>query len=221
MEPLLSLPPVAPATGRRHHSLRWLAAVVGLALLYGVWNLWQDHQLMVAAQRALREAPPATLADRDRRLQVCVKAAGGAEIDEARALLATQFALQKAATSSKWRRFPMSGLSPIAELNCPDEPWLDRYRPNAVEQPSKYRIIIFVLPESDIQRLFPGALSSARSRNQEDHCDNAVRLTRAPVPPDDRGDVNCIPITNGIYLAPAEVVQEGVVFTSFQYIFRL
>jgi hypothetical protein len=204
-------------------------ATVGFVVLAIGWGIWRDRNLMSAAQRAIREGPPATIEDRDRRLQVCVKAAGGAEIDEARALLSTQRALQKVTTYSKWRTIPMSALPPVAELNCPEQPVLlqpgvrvevhsgvaGRGLPRipAVEQPSKYQVLLFVLPTQEIERLFLGHPSNRRWENEEQRCERHVTPMFT--------DLDCIPWTRGIYVTPSEIIDEEAILNCFTELYNL
>ncbi|MFN8635396.1 MAG: DUF11 domain-containing protein [Chloroflexota bacterium] len=174
--------------------------MLGIAVLVAPW--------VVQAQAI----PP-----RNDRLVVCLKPAGGAELDGMRALQTLQAALDEVARHPNWWRLDFTAAAPAAELNCEHEPVLlqpgvtvtrgavssSRTLPAdpEVERRGKYELFVVVLPPEEIERLFPGYAgehAKYRTATEEMVCE------RRGAPP--RGEKLCAELSAGLYLTPDEVL---------------
>lgn len=176
-----------------------LAATVGLALL-----------LLPLASAEAQRVP------RRDRLSVCVKPAGGATVDEAKALETVRSVLDELAQYQYWWRHDFTEPS-VVELNCPHAPVLlqpgvtvthvvssSRHVPNmpVVKEFGAYQVIVVVLPDAEMARLFPGfsrEYAHLRRETEETMCEGHA----------------CVGGTTGLYMAPGDVVDRDLVRSAF------
>ena len=146
---------------------------------------------------------PGTLLTTNRdRLAICIQPVASVQFDMTEAQLRVQAALTELSTHPRWAEIGLAGRAPVVvDAGCPSEAYLlrsgtvvDPRKPTGdpviqgVAEASKYRVFLFVPPESETARLF-SVTASMRRAPQEYLC---------------QGN-SCFEVTTALYLSFSEV----------------
>lgn len=182
-----------------------LAGVAAVAGIVGLATV-ATARMQVAPAGQQRGVSGGLLLSRTRdRLALCTQPVSGARATAAQARTAVAGAL---ATTPEVARLAPGA---VVEAGCPTTPYLLRPgarapvgRPSGdptmtrVDQPSKYRVFVFVLPQPEIDRLF--GRTSLRRVAEEYLCE---------------GD-SCAEVTTGVYLSDAELQNGQLIRTRLE-----
>jgi hypothetical protein len=221
----LSIPRRQQENGRTRW-LVWLFVVLAGAVFVGAtWSRLSAHQ---DAQSSSQTDKPATNSPgrlmthtRDR-LAICVDVAGSASLNATTLRGTVQTVLASLQVKPRWVQQGLNKGSPLVEVGCQHEPVMlqpgvivsksvtsTRFVPSVpiVREPSKYVVMLFVLSDVDIDRLFFNTPPSRRTSEEEVVCPPNV----TPSPVMGWRDSRCSVVTTGLYVSEGEVRDEGVV----------
>lgn len=199
----------------RARLLFWLALVtIGLAAILANFTLRQSSPSRVEF------SGDALLITSRERLAICIKPVAGALVDTAHARSIVESVLQELGQSSRWQQTAYTKAVPVVETVCNERPSVldpnvtvtegvdisirQREDPPMSQALSKYRVIIFVMPENMMERYFVGLTERRqailRREAEEVYCEGHV----------------CFEVTTGLYLTPIEIIDRPLVYTALE-----
>jgi hypothetical protein len=160
------------------------------------------------------------VSNRDR-LEICVQPAAGAVVDASSVRAKVDGGLRDLSASPRWSQQGLGRGVPFVEVGCSAQPVVlqpgvvvtkavtsTRHIPEIphVHRPSRYALILFVLPDEKISDLFFGIPPQYWRETEERWC------TGGEVPKTRREKVSrCDGVTTGLYLSEAEVEVDQIV----------
>jgi hypothetical protein len=205
-------PPDVRARPSRLRLLFWLVlAILGFVGMVASSMIIRPSSVNLGhSSSQVRMSRDALLITSRERLAICVKAVAGASIDSTRARHVVESVLVELSQSARWSRTAYAKAPPVVDVDCAERPSiLDpgvvvsmigndairlRDQPKTPDLFSKYRLIIYVVPESVIQHYFFGMSRSfdvrSRREGEEFMCTDHV----------------CSEVTTGIYLTENEMI---------------
>jgi hypothetical protein len=152
--------------------------------------------------------PGALVSPNRDRLRICVQVVRVA-VDQGRAREAVEAALRETAKHPSWRSGGLDVAPPVVDSGCPQEPVVLKpgvvfqgpkslegfdiaYWGSVVEEPSPYRLFVFIVPREELAAHVIG-WEDFRTFIQEGLCETTPY------------EKNCAQVTTGLYLLPEEV----------------
>lgn len=139
-------------------------------------------------------------------LSVCVDSVTGIQLDSAEAMSAVQSAILQLQSNPLWDRAGYAKREPKVVFGCPYQPivmdpavrrvgsTIQNVPRRQVVTPSEFRLLVFVMSNSEIQRIFGNLQVRFRIQSEETYCVEQQAL----------GASSCEAVTLGSYFSPEE-----------------
>jgi hypothetical protein len=199
----------------------WLAvAAGGMALLAASWQTLNAQQGDQSSRKP--ESPGGLLSSNRSAFAVCVEAVAGAGIPASEVQGTVQSVLAGFQSDPRWARLGYDKGAPSVDVGCAHHPVI--LRPGVivnrsvtssrdftevpiVSEPSKYLVMMFVMPDAEIDHFYFGLYPERRTAPEEILCPVGV----TPTPMYGWKDGRCGPVTTGVYLRESEASDPDVV----------